>query len=85
MFGAYEVSSTCARTLLRFCLKKAPKTDSLSPLLDPPMLTLEEAEKQQKTVLFDTFSILVVSKRSSIYKSSYAFLNDLLRVCFMKS
>ena len=64
---------------LRFCLKKAPKTASLSPLLDPPMLTLEEAEKQQKTVLFDTFSILVVSKRSSISRNPEAFFVDSAR------
>ena len=43
----------------RFCAKKAPETASLSPLLDPPLLTPEEAEKQEKPVVFDTFSILV--------------------------
>jgi len=75
MFGAYEVSSTGAWTPLRFCLKKAPKNDSSRPLVDPPMLTLEEAEKQQKTMLFDTFSILVVSKTSSIYRNTEAFFD----------
>ena len=79
MFGAYEASSTCAWTLLRFCLKKAPKDDSSSPLVDPPMLTFEEAEKQQKTMLFDTFSILVVSKTSSIYRTTEAFFDDSAR------
>ena len=68
-----------AWTLLRFCVKKASKNDTLSPLIDPPMLTFEEAERQQKTMLFDTFSILVVSKMSSIYRNTEAFFDDYAR------
>jgi hypothetical protein len=42
-------------------------------------LTPEEAEKQEKPVVFDTFSILVVSRRSSISRTPEAFFVDSAR------
>ena len=55
------------------------------PPYRPPMLTFEEAENQQKTNVFNTFSIWVVSKTSSIYQSAEPCFYDLLRVFFVRS
>ena len=84
VFCAYEVFSTRAWALLRFCLKKASKHDTLSPLWDPPMLTFEEVKMLIKHSIFKLFAIWVLSKMSSIGKSAEAFFDECSRACFVK-
>ena len=67
-----------------FLSQNSFQNDTLSPLIDPPMLTFEEAENQQKAVVFNTRSILVLSKTSSIGKSAETLFDDLSRVFFVK-
>jgi hypothetical protein len=75
-FHIYVVFWSCEWAPPCFCSKKTIKQSLLRPLWDPPMLTIEEVKKLIKHSIFKLLVILVLSKTSSIGKSTEPFFND---------
>ncbi len=75
LFSHNVVFLSCEWAPPCFCSKKIIKQSLLRPLWDPPMLTIEEVKKLIKHSIFKLLAILILSKTSSIGKSTEPLFN----------